>query len=172
MRGALARPISTPDLAQLCGVPERTLHRHFVAFIGAAPLEHFRRMRLAAAREALLAPCEGAVTVTEVAMRFGFLHLGRFAVEYRERFGETPSATLARGRATIAEDGTGGADGPLAHGRLPYPSRRRDAAAIAVVQFRPDPDNAGLLGLRRIAGGAARDRTRQNPFLQGPPCAP
>jgi AraC-like DNA-binding protein len=38
-------------------------------------------------------------TVGDVAMRHGFTHLGRFSVEYRRRFGEAPSATLARRRA-------------------------------------------------------------------------
>jgi transcriptional regulator GlxA family with amidase domain len=35
-------------------------------------------------------------TVSDAAGRCGFLHLGRFSVQYREKFGETPSATLRR----------------------------------------------------------------------------
>ena len=35
-------------------------------------------------------------TVTEVALRFGFAHTGRFAAAYRRRYGQTPSATLRR----------------------------------------------------------------------------
>ena len=31
-------------------------------------------------------------------MKWGFCHLGRFAVEYRRRFGESPSQTLRRGQ--------------------------------------------------------------------------
>jgi hypothetical protein len=34
--------------------------------------------------------------VTGIATEFGFFELGRFAVRYRERFGEKPSETLAR----------------------------------------------------------------------------
>jgi AraC-like DNA-binding protein len=34
------------------------------------------------------------VTVKEIATGFGFLELGRFSVEYRKVFGESPSQTL------------------------------------------------------------------------------
>jgi hypothetical protein len=37
------------------------------------------------------------VTVTEIATNFGFAELGRFSVEYRKVFGESPSVTLRRG---------------------------------------------------------------------------
>ena len=34
--------------------------------------------------------------VTEIATCFGFAELGRFSVEYRKAFGESPSQTLNR----------------------------------------------------------------------------
>ena len=34
--------------------------------------------------------------VTDIAMDHGFVHLGRFAEQYRRFFGETPSQTLRR----------------------------------------------------------------------------
>ena len=34
------------------------------------------------------------VSITDIAFDLGFTHLGRMAGAYREKFGETPSATL------------------------------------------------------------------------------
>ena len=53
-----------------------------------------RRMNLA--RWALRQSAPEAASVTEIATRYGFWQLGRFAVEYHTLFGESPSATLAR----------------------------------------------------------------------------
>jgi AraC family transcriptional regulator, ethanolamine operon transcriptional activator len=54
----------------------------------------FRRLHLA--RRALRQASADAVTVTEVATRYGFWHFGRFAGEYQSLFGEPPSSTLNR----------------------------------------------------------------------------
>ena len=54
-----------------------------------------RRRRLEAARRDLASAEPGSVTVTDVALRFGFAHLGRFAGSYFETFGELPSQALA-----------------------------------------------------------------------------
>jgi transcriptional regulator GlxA family with amidase domain len=39
-------------------------------------------------------------TVTTVALRYGFAHLGRFSAYYQSSFGEAPSMTLRRGRSS------------------------------------------------------------------------
>jgi AraC-like DNA-binding protein len=36
------------------------------------------------------------LTITQVAMSWGFSHLGRFSEKYRVHFGESPSAMLRR----------------------------------------------------------------------------
>ena len=55
-----------------------------------------RRMHLA--RRALRDAAPDATSVTDIATRYGFWQLGRFAVEYQALFGEAPSATLHRSR--------------------------------------------------------------------------
>jgi AraC-like DNA-binding protein/tetratricopeptide (TPR) repeat protein len=93
VRGDLARRWTVKDLARLCDVRRRTLEKHFRRFAGCAPLEFLRTARLDQARRKLIAAAPGA-SVTGVAMQCGLTHLGRFAVTYRERYGESPSDTL------------------------------------------------------------------------------
>jgi adenylate cyclase len=87
--------LAMADLVSHCCVPERTLQKHFRAFVGVSPLDYWRRLRLAAARNELL-HCADDTSITEIATRFGFNHLGRFAQQYNRRFGESPSSTLRR----------------------------------------------------------------------------
>ncbi len=100
---ALARAAATPgepptvaQLAEAAGVSERTLHDAFRRRFGASPSAHLRELRLQAAREALLAADAATTTVARVALDHGFAHAGRFAIAYRERFGESPAASLRR----------------------------------------------------------------------------
>lgn len=85
------------DLAMYAGVSERSLHAAFRKQLGTSPMSYVRRRRLEQARDELLEldPSAG-VTVTEVALRHGFGHTGRFAAAYRTSFGESPSVTLRR----------------------------------------------------------------------------
>lgn len=92
--------LSLECLANHAGVSLRTLTSGFRRHCGVSPLSMLRDIRLNRAREQLQDP-QGD-SVTEVAMRFGFGHLGRFASVYRARFGECPSTTLAESRAQPA----------------------------------------------------------------------
>lgn len=86
----------TPEgLAELAGVSVRSLFLGFQKYRRISPMKFLREQRLHRVRDELLLAGEGC-TVTEVALRWGFFHLGRFAQEYREAFGETPSQTLVR----------------------------------------------------------------------------
>jgi AraC-like DNA-binding protein len=89
-------PLHISALCLALAVSERTLRKAFHAIHGLPPCRHLRMLRLSRARRALLeADCE-LTTVTEIATHFGFVELGRFSVEYRKLFGESPSKTLSR----------------------------------------------------------------------------
>ena len=94
MRENIGQQICMAEIVAVTRTPERTLRKHFLRFFGLAPLRFFRRLRLAAARDALLATSSDSVT--EIAARFGFMHFGRFSRDYRCCFGELPSVTHRR----------------------------------------------------------------------------
>jgi AraC-like DNA-binding protein len=83
-------------LCRIVDVEPRTLARAIRAIHGATPSRYLRTARLSLARQVLSEADAGEKTVTEVAMRFGYRELGRFAREYRMTFGESPSETLRR----------------------------------------------------------------------------
>lgn len=86
------------DLVRATGVAGRTLFKHFKDFRGVSPMRYAHNARFLQVRNALL-NAEPEENVTHIAMRWGFTHMGRFSVEYRRRFGETPSQTLRRRRS-------------------------------------------------------------------------
>jgi AraC-like DNA-binding protein len=95
MRAHLKAPASLSDLARAVGVSARTLNQLFRDFRDTSPMAAWRGMRLEAVRADLLAAPPG-VRVVDVALRWGFSHLGRFSAYYRQRFGELPRRTLIR----------------------------------------------------------------------------
>ena len=91
------RVATVRDIAAAAGVGVRSLQAAFRAQLGESPSAYAQRARLAAAHAALRDADPGDdITVTEVALRFGFAHTGRFAAAYRRRYGQAPSATLRR----------------------------------------------------------------------------
>ena len=92
---APAADLTLADVTAAVGVGARALQEGFRRHLGISPGDYIRRSRLQRVRAVLLAADpEGDTTVTDVAMDHGFTHLGRFATQYREAFGETPSTTL------------------------------------------------------------------------------
>ena len=90
--------LSLSILARHCGVSVRTLQQNFREFAGVTPSEWWRSYRLDRVHAALCVADSG-LGVTEAATAYGFYHLGRFAGQYRDRFGEPPSETLRRTKA-------------------------------------------------------------------------
>jgi AraC-like DNA-binding protein/tetratricopeptide (TPR) repeat protein len=95
MRANLGERWTLGELAAVAGISVRSLQRQFVSFLGQSPQAVLRDLGFERARYELL---QGAPEqrVTDVALRCGFAHPGRFAVDYRRRYGEMPSQTLKR----------------------------------------------------------------------------
>ena len=101
LRENLAEP---PSIAVLCGAlgaNERTLHEAFRTHLGTTPKAYLKILRLNAAHHGLLRAA-ASTRVTDVALDWGFEHFGWFSQDYRRLFGEAPSETLHRARATRA----------------------------------------------------------------------
>lgn len=87
-------PFTPTTLAAEARVGVRWLQEAFRRYVGMSPMAYVRDVRLTRARDELRAAEPGALSVSEVAHRWGFSHLGRFAEQYHARFGELPSQTL------------------------------------------------------------------------------
>ena len=82
------------DLCRVTGVGVRTLQRCFREYFNLTVSTYLKAVRLDSARRELLAADRSDTSVTRIAMRHGCTHLGRFSVEFRDRFGQTPRETL------------------------------------------------------------------------------
>lgn len=89
------RPFTPEELAEHAGVSARSLFLGFRRYRGVSPMRLLKEVRLQRVHEELLLGGSG-LQITEVALRWGFCHLGRFAQEYRAMYGETPRQTLER----------------------------------------------------------------------------
>lgn len=89
-------PLYISDLCVVAQTSERTIRNVFRKVYGTSPMRYLRLRRLNYAYRALRQSDPDVVNVTDIAMRFGFLDVGRFAFQYRQMFGEYPSQTLRK----------------------------------------------------------------------------
>jgi len=85
--------IDIAQLVEISGVSMRALYAGFKRYKGVSPMLALKTRRLEAVRENLLS-CRSGGSVTDIAFKWGFTHLGHFSRDYERRFGEKPSATL------------------------------------------------------------------------------
>ncbi|WP_281039474.1 MULTISPECIES: AraC family transcriptional regulator [unclassified Rhizobium] len=93
MRAHLSDEITLEQIVIASGVSARSLQDGFRRFKGTSPMRYLRDLRLEAVHHELK---HGAYvqTVSEIALAYGFVQLGRFAADYQARFAELPSQTL------------------------------------------------------------------------------
>lgn len=126
-----SEPVYVADLCAATGLPERTLRYVFAEQYGTSPIRLLRNRRLCQLRRALLSPSEPAESLSRLAARHGFWHMGTLAADYRRLFGELPSETR------LAAEGAG----------------RRESAARPLVRPAPlSPDGIPAAVARSAAG--------------------
>jgi AraC-like DNA-binding protein len=94
IRTHLHEPLTIERLAEFAGVSASTLFSGFRNCHGLSPMAWVRQLRLERVRDELRGAAAEPVSVTDVALKWGFAHLGRFAMEYKRAFGESPSVSL------------------------------------------------------------------------------
>ncbi|MDT9673993.1 AraC family transcriptional regulator [Pseudomonas sp. JV414] len=92
----LKQDIDSEELARQARMSLRSLYGLFERNAGDTPKNYIRQKKLERIHANLSDPTCNVRNVTEVAMDYGFLHLGRFSESYRRQFGELPSDTLKR----------------------------------------------------------------------------
>lgn len=98
--------LSTPDesmsILEVCervGASRRKLNYCFQEVLGTTPVAYMRAIRLNGVRRELLRS-QGGVRIYDVAVRWGFWHFSQFSTDYKRQFGELPSHTLLRAKAS------------------------------------------------------------------------
>lgn len=91
----LTRSIRLEEIAQACNSSIRSMTEAFRLHLNMSPTQYIREARLAAVRQELLKAPSNA-TVTDIATKWGFTHLGRFSAWYKQMYHESPLDTLKK----------------------------------------------------------------------------
>lgn len=96
-------PPTVAELSNYLKMSRRGLHHAFINVLGINIATFLRYVRLHGVRKELLraGPAE---TISGIACKWGFWHMGMFSAYYKSLFGEPPSATL---RKAISHSATG-----------------------------------------------------------------
>ncbi|ARJ06894.1 hypothetical protein B5808_17930 [Cnuibacter physcomitrellae] len=89
-----AEALTVADLAEIGRLSVRAMQDGVRRYTGLTPLQYLRDRRLDDAHARLIVADAATVNVAAVARACGFVHMPRFARDYRLRFGENPRDTL------------------------------------------------------------------------------
>ena len=93
-----------PAIAADANVSQRTLERAFLAELGVTPISYIKHHKMKIAHRNLVNAEHGERSVSEIAAEAGISELGRFSVEYKRLFGESPNETLRSPRLSVRSD--------------------------------------------------------------------
>tara|TARA_R110001583_G_scaffold7720_3_gene37882 strand:+ start:67210 stop:68160 length:951 start_codon:yes stop_codon:yes gene_type:complete len=88
-------PITMNEICSAVHVSRRTLQYTFTQCYGIPPKHYIQALRLNQVRRELSRNDERQ-TITDIAISYGFFHLGEFSQSYKRLFGETPQQTRQR----------------------------------------------------------------------------
>ncbi len=96
IREHAGEPIGADDLVAVGGVSARSIYHGFRRFRSTTPMGFLKAVRLDLARDALVkGRGRGQSSVTQAALAAGYTNLSQFSRDYKVRFRESPSQTLA-----------------------------------------------------------------------------
>lgn len=98
MRANAHMPLTIADTATATGISVRALQAGFQHCWNMTPSAYLRQIRLEAVHKELSLP-GNTLSIKEVALKWGFIHLGHFAARYRAVYGEQPSETVDRAQS-------------------------------------------------------------------------
>ena len=87
-------PITVQELSKASGAGVRTLEYAFHDYFEVTPKAYLKSRRLIGVRRELRRSPAVHTLIHDVAGRWGFWHMGQFAADYRNFFGELPSDTV------------------------------------------------------------------------------
>ena len=90
---SLEKNISVEEVARKFNISEKTFQNSFKSMYGMTPKYFIQKIKLNKAHEDLLSNKQD-INVSNIAMKWGFTHFGRFSKYYKDVFGTLPSETL------------------------------------------------------------------------------
>lgn len=88
-------PLRIDDIEYAAGVSKQKLSKAFRERLQISPNAYIRYYRLKCIYQEL-AHAKDKQNITTIAMKWGVNHLGRFSLEYKQQFGESPSDTVRK----------------------------------------------------------------------------
>ena len=93
--------VSISSLSKQHAVSEKTLQNSFKSLFGFTPKLFLRQLKLNLVHHDLVNSSSNYTTVSRIAQKWGFTHMGRFSQYYTILFGENPSVTLNKPKPPI-----------------------------------------------------------------------
>lgn len=96
INSTIHQTITISELCDYSRVSERTLQYAFLDRFQVTPKEYIIATKMHSIKGKLLIGNIGEIKVSDLAVDFGFWHMGKFSADYKNKYGELPSATLKR----------------------------------------------------------------------------